>query len=232
VVLIEETLPFRSNLPVQARNVKAVPIEAPVIDSVSPQAVSAGDILTIVGSNFIGDSPEDTLVSFDGGAPVVPDTLQGGTIRIAIPATLQPGVRGVRVVRNIRFGTSAQTRTGSSSDSALYQLRPTITDVSPLAASVGKPLAIHVEPNVGRAQRAALFIGDYSVISDPLPPTAPDTSDTLTFNLPAAFPYTTPATGLPLRVQVDGVDSALALDQNSSSATYGKFLPQAVVSGP
>jgi hypothetical protein len=232
VVLIEETQPFKANLPVQSRNVKALPLQPPSIDSISPQTVAAGDILTISGRNFIGDFPADTLISFDGGSPVAPDSLQGNTLRIKIPSTLLPGARTVRVVRDIRFGASADTRTGFSSDPALYQLRPTISNVSPVAAAAGSPLVLNVTPNVGRSQRTALFIGDFSIQNDSRPPSDPATSGTLTFDIPAGFPHTTPATALPLRVRVDGVDSQLTLDPNPGSPTFGQFLPQAAVSGP
>ena len=232
VVLIQETQPFKSNLPVQSRNVKALTLPGPAIDSVSPQSVAVGDILTITGQNFIGDSPGDTLVSFDGNPPVAPDTLQGNTIRITIPNTLEPGVRAVRVVRNVQFGTPADPHTGFTSEAALYQLRPTITNPTPVPAKVGTPLTIDVAPDVGRTQRAALFIGDYSIQLDSRPPSSPASAGTLTFNIPAGFPFTTPATALPVRVQVDGVDSQLTLDQNPASTTYGQFLPQAAVSGP
>lgn len=232
VVLIQETQPFKSNLPVQSRRVKALPLPGPVIDNLSPQSVAAGDILIIAGRNFIGDTPGDTLVSFDGNPPVAPDTVQGNIIRITIPATLQPGVRALRVIRNVLFGSPGDPHTGFSSDPVLYQLRPTITNATPVAAKVGTPLIVNVTPNVGRAQRAALFIGDYSIQIDSRPTTDPATSGTVTFNIPAGFPFTTPATALPLRLQIDSVDSQLTLDQNPASATFGQFLPQAVVSGP
>ncbi len=232
VVLIQETKPFRSNLPVQSRNVTAQPLAPPVIDSISPPAVSVGDILTISGRNFIGDSPADTLISFDGNPPVAPDTLQGGAIRITIPNTLLPGVRSLRVVRNVRFGSPGDPHTGFSSEPALFQLRPVITDASPIAAKAGTPLTIHVTPDTGRTQTVSLFIGDYSIPLEMRPPTAPPASSALTFNVPAAFPSATPPVALPVRLRVDGVDSPLTLDSNSASPTFGQLLPQAAVSAP
>ncbi|HUI56738.1 MAG TPA: DUF4255 domain-containing protein [Bryobacteraceae bacterium] len=232
VVLIEETLPFKSNLPVQSRNVLAQPMQGPTIDNVAPAIVAVGDVLTITGQDFIGDSPADTLVAFDQNPPVAPDTLQGNTIRITIPNTLLPGVRGVRVVRNVRFGTPSDPHTGFSSSSALFGLMPTITNATPVAAAVGTPLTINVTPNVGQSQRATLFIGDFAIQLDARPPSAPPSSGSLQFNIPASFPYTKPPTALPLRLQVDSVDSSLTLDQNPASPTFGQFLPQAQVSGP
>ncbi len=56
VVLIEETKSFKSNLPVQSRNVQVLPWQSPIIDSLTPQPVGSGEMLTITGRNFIGDS--------------------------------------------------------------------------------------------------------------------------------------------------------------------------------
>ena len=232
VVLIEETQPFKSNLPVQSRTVKALPMQVPTIANISPAAVAVGDLLTITGQDFIGDSPADTLIQFDQNPPAVPDTVQGNCIRITVPNALEAGVRTLRVVRNVRFGMPSDPHTGFSSGPALFALMPTITNTTPVPAAVGTPLTIQVTPNVGRTQRAALFIGDYSIQLDARPPSAPPSSASLQFNIPANFHYTKPPTALPLRVQVDGVDSKLTLDQNPLSPTYGQFLPQATVSGP
>src|SRR4029077_247869 len=88
VVLIQETQAFKSNLPVQARNVRALPSQAPAIDSLTPGSVAVGDVLTINGRRFIGDAPADTVIAFDDNPPVTPDSIQSGSIRITIPNTL------------------------------------------------------------------------------------------------------------------------------------------------
>jgi len=231
VVLIQETQPFRSNLPVQARKVQAQPLQGPLIDAVTPGSVNVGDVLTITGKNFIGNSPADTVVAFDDETPVPPDSIQGGCVRVVVPATLLPGVRVVRVIRNVQFGTPGDPHVGFASSPAQFMLMPEITDASPVSATVGTPLKVNVTPAVGRSQVAVLFIGDYAIQLDARPATDPDTSSTLTFNIPAAFPYTSPPTALPLRLQVDGVQSKLTLDNNPASPTFGQFLPQAKV-GP
>lgn len=232
VVLIQETLPFKSNLPVQTRNVKALPLQSPVIDATSPGSVATGGLLTITGRYFVGDSAADTLVAFDDNPPMTPDSVQATTIRITIPATLQAGVRTVRVVRNVSFGTPSDPHPAFSSSPAQFLLMPTITDASPLAAAVSTTLTVHVSPAVGRSQRAALFIGDFSLELDARPPTDPATSTALKFSIPGNFARTNPATAVPVRLQVDGVQSQLILDSNVASPTFGQFLPQAKVSGP
>ncbi len=103
VILIEETKSFKSNLPVQSRNLLTLPWQSPIIDNITPQPIGSGEMLTITGRNFIGDSPADTVISFDEQPPIAPDTIQPGCIRIRIPSSLQAGVRTLQIVRNVQF---------------------------------------------------------------------------------------------------------------------------------
>jgi len=232
VVLIQETQPFKSNLPVQSRNVRTLPSRGPSIDAVTPASVAVGDLLVLTGRYFVGDSPADTVVAFDDNPPVTPDSVLDTVIRIEVPSTLQAGVRAVRVMRNVQFGTPADPHTGLVSSPAQFLLMPTIADASPLLAAVGTPLTVNVTPAVGRTQRATLYIGDYAVELGPRPATDPDASTSLRFDIPATFPHTQPATAAPLRLQVDRVQSKLTPDNQPASPTFGQFLPQAKVSGP
>ena len=86
----------------------------------------------------------------------------------------------------------------------------------------------HVSPAVGRTQRAALYAGDFAVELDARPPTDPSSSTALTFTIPSDFPHT--VTAVPVRVEVDGVQSKLTLDSNPVSPTFGQLLPQVKVS--
>jgi hypothetical protein len=230
VVLIQRTAEFKSNLPVQSRNVRAVPSAAPIIDGVSPASVAVGDVLTLTGRNFIGDSPADTLIAFDDNAPVPPDSLQPGILRVTIPPTLLAGVRIIRVIRGVRFGTPSDPHPAAASSPAQFLLMPTVTNASPVAITAGASVTINVTPAVGRTQRAALYVGDYSLELDARPPTDPNTSTSLKFNIPADFPKTISPPAAPLRLQVDRVQSRLTLDNNPASPTFGQFLPQASVS--
>ena len=88
VVLIQRQRPVRVSLPVQVRNILVQPMERPVIEDVSPGMVATGEQLTIRGRHFVGESVADTLVSFDDGTQVAPDTVQDGAVRVTIPAAL------------------------------------------------------------------------------------------------------------------------------------------------
>jgi uncharacterized protein DUF4255/IPT/TIG domain-containing protein len=118
VVLVQRSRTAQVGLPVQVRNILVEPLDRPIIDEVAPAFVAAGGVLTLRGRNFVGDAVADTMVSFDGGAPLAPDLVQPQTVRITVPATLLAGVRSVQVVRNVRFGAPTDPHAGLPSEPA------------------------------------------------------------------------------------------------------------------
>ena len=221
VVLIQETQSVKANLPVQTRTVTVLPWQTPVIDNLSPNILATGDMLTITGSNFLGDVPADTSIVFDQGNPVPPDTLQGNTIRVKIPNTLQAGVRTVCIQRQISFGVSTDPHQGFSSSPVPFQIVPTIS-APPATVAVGATLTLNLVPSVGSTQQAILYLGDSSIPIDDRSATGASTSSSLNFPIPSTF-----ATGsYPLRVGIDGAQSKIILDTTQGSLTFGQFLPQ------
>ena len=219
VVVIQDVQAFTSNLPVQRRTVTALPMQLPVIDSVSPSNIAAGQVLTLAGRNFVGDSAANTLVAFDANSGIAPDVVQPNFIRVTLPGSLQAGTHVVRVQRMITYPGSSALHPGFSSAPALFQLIPTIQGVSPFTATVGATFPVTVSPAVGSTQQATLYIGDNAIPIDERPVTGPASSATLNFPIPATF-----ATGLfPLRIEIDGAQSALTLNMS------GQFVPQVQV---
>jgi hypothetical protein len=218
VVVIQDTQSFTSSLPVQHRVVTAMPMQAPVITGLSPLMVPAGQVLTITGSNFLGTSPADTVVSFDSAAGVPADTVRGSLLQVTLPAALVAGTRTAQVKRMITFPRSAASHQGFSSSPAPFQLIPVITAPVP-QATAGSTLTITVQPDVGRTQQATLFIGDTAIPIDERPVTGPASSATVAFPVPAGFP---PGT-YPVRIEIDGAQSAL------TAAAGGGFAPQVQV---
>jgi hypothetical protein len=203
VVLIQDTSTVKSNLPVQSRNIATLAMPPPVVKNISPTSAVAGDLLTLTGSYFLGSKATDTMVQFDGMLPLVPAaSVQDSCVRVKVPATLPAGIRGVRVVRQVSFGVSTDPHPGFSSNMEQFFLVPTITTPPPISANINTTLTLAVTPPVGREQRVALMVGNYSITLPARPPGAPSFSSTLNFPIPADFPYTIPPVALPLRVQV------------------------------
>jgi len=218
VVVVQDTQPFSSNLPVQARTVTALPLQTPVITGLSPVMIAADQVLTITGTNFLGSSPADTVVSFDSGAGVPANTVQGNLIRVTLPGTLAAGTRAVRVQQTVTFPGSTTPHQGFSSSPVPFQLVPVIQTPVP-QATPGSPLTLTVSPAVGQTQQATLYIGDNAIPIGERPVTGPASSTTVSFPIPADFPAST----YPVRVEIDGAQSML------TAAGDGQFTPQVQV---
>jgi len=228
VVVIQDTQSFQSNLPVQRRALVALPLTGPMIASVTPQMVASGQVMTINGSNFLNGPASNTLVSFNGNAPIAAATVQGDCVRVNVPSTLLAGVGNVRVICNVTFPSSTTPHPGFASSPVPFQLIPTIETPAtpPYKARQGQPLAITVNPAVGNLQTVAVYIGDHAIPRPQGPLTGPSTSNTVTVTVPASI-----ATGTyPLRVEVDGAQSRITQDTNPASTTFGQWLPQVEVS--
>ena len=81
----------------------------------------------------------------------------------------------------------------------------------PATVARGATLSLTINPPVGRRQRAAVLIGSQSVELEPRPLSAPASTTTLNFPIPADF-TPVPAPGLPLRVRIDGAESRVTLN--------------------
>ena len=225
VAVIQDVNAFTANPPVQKRSVVVLPLQSPVITSLSPTPITAGGTLTIRGSNFLGDTPNSTLVSFDDATGISPVTVQGNALRVVLPGTLQAGTRSLRVLRTVTFPTSTQPHAGFSSSPTPFQLVPTITASNPAPVAQGGTLTVTISPAVGYMQQAVLYVGDIALPIDQRPSSGPPTSATLAFPIPKTI-----AAGIyPLRVEIDGAQSNLTLDNNPAHPTYGQYLPQVKV---
>jgi hypothetical protein len=224
VVLIQRPRPTRASLPVQTRNILVQPMEQPVIEDVSPALVATGEQLLITGHHFVGDNTADTLVTFDDGTSVPPDTVQDAAVRVTIPAALLAGMRGVRVARRLVFGSAGDPHQGMQSNLATFMLLPTLVS-PPATTKLGTTLTLTVNPPVGRQQRAAALIGSQSIEIGARPASAPATSGTLAFPIPATGFTAVPAPGAVLRVSIDGSESRIV----PNPAPPPPFLPLIVV---
>ena len=229
MVLITETQPLKSNLPVQQRTLKVLPLQGPSITAVTPPMAPVGAVITLSGANFIGDTASDTVVSFNDGTPFLPDSVASQIIQVTVPSSLQAGVVTIRVATRVSFGVPGDPHVGSSSNTMPFLVQPVITTVPPITAAAGGTLTLGLNPSVGQYQSATVYLGDFA-ISIPPRSTGPAVSPKLAFPIPAAasLPFTLPAT-VPLRVEIDRSQSALTVDANPASPTFGKLLPLVVV---
>lgn len=225
VVLVQRQRPLHTALRVQSRNIVVQPMELPVIENVSPALAATGEQLVVTGRHFLGDNAADTIVVFDDGTTVKPDSVQDAIVRATTPAALFAGIRGVQVTRQVRFGSPGDPHQGVQSNLASFMLLPTIV-APPANTQVGTTLTLTVNPAVGRRQRAAVLIGNQSLEIDARPSSAPATSTTLAFPIPAGF-TPVPAPGITLRVRIDGAESRV--QPNPAPPPAPPYLPLIVV---
>lgn len=189
VVLIESRRPFKSALPVRARNVYVVPFKQPVVEQLMSQAapgdpalnqpILAGHLLVVQGRNLRG---EETLLVVSG-VEVTPDPsdITDTQIVAPVPAGLPAGVQGVQVVHRLLMGSPPVPHRGVESNVAAFVLRPQVVAPVTVANVVGSGAAprsadmtVTVEPTVGPTQRVVLLLNEFRTPASPpgavLPP--------------------------------------------------------------
>ena len=175
VVLIEAQVTPQPALPVRLGNVRVLPIEQPLVKSVSALAgvdepIVSGATLAVRGSRLRG---EDTRVRI-GGAVVVPDPQDVGEaeIRAILDPELFPGkelragIQGAQVVHMLDLGTPPQPHRGFESNVAPFVLQPLLSSASVTKVSgKGKEprsatVKVVAAPPIGAKQRVVLLLDD------------------------------------------------------------------------
>jgi hypothetical protein len=234
VVLIESEIPVRPVLPVRTRNLYVDPFKRPMLDEVVPEAgigqpILPGSRLIARGRGLQGDA---TQVWIDG-VELVPDFLSETEIRLRIPTdTVRAGVLGVRIVQPRLLGTPPTPHRGWESNVVPIVLRPVLevdNDTGKLVATFGsgpkdKELTVPVKPPVNPEQKAVLLLsplaGAPAGYSLPALPRKVKT-DPILFDLKSVTDGTYLA-----RVQVDGAESLVEVDENGKFARPWVEVPQ------
>ena len=216
VVLIEDNKPAKSPLPVTRRNLSVMQFRQPFIEEITPQSLLAGQPITLRGHSFKG---QQTKLNFGLPALVAPTKITDGEIVATLPAGLFAGINSVQVVQPLNLGTPADPHRGFESNVAPFILAPQITTAQPISVKRGNTLTLVLNLPVRRDQRASLLIGDNAITIPARLATEPATSATLKFPIPSSFDTGT----FTVRVQIDGAQSPLEIDQNPASPTFGQL---------
>lgn len=217
VVLIEADDTPQSALPATSRTLVAAPMRQPQIDSVTPQMLHAGERLRLRGRRLKAAN----LRLVFGETLVTPpaDDVRDDEIRVNLPAGLRAGVRTVRVLHEVQFGSPGDPHRGTQSNVAAFVLRPRITAVNAAAGGTAgtTDVSFSLDPEVGARQDVELLLnpesGGGTAHRVKLPARSADAANLgATVSGVAAGSYF-------VRVQVDGAESALDLDP--ASAGFG-----------
>lgn len=209
MVLLDGKKERRSTLPVNKVNSYVYPFRAPVITYIKPQMVpwaAGGTEIKIVGRNLKADIVK---IDFGEGLDVEdmpePTSLSVSELAVAIPDTVAPGIKQVRVLHPLSIGTPETLHKGLESNKALFAIVPVITAVSPPTVAGGAKLTIKFEPEINREQNVEVIISTYKPLKVEWPAANPATTDTVQVTIPAAE-YATNK-NLPVRLIVDTAES-------------------------
>ncbi len=221
VVLIERVREIVAPLRVTDPRITTVTMRKPLILELSPMPVTAPGTLALRGEQLDADS---VTVRFPAGdVPPAPGAVSPTSITVDLPSGLQAGPNTVQVIHGHLLEGSSETRPTFASDAVPFTLIPTITGIPAggVIAHRGTEMTLTLSPPVGPGQTVIAVIGEHGA-ARVLDTTAAGLSPTptVTFPIPADFPL---VTGALLRVQVDGAESALEVD-NSTGAFNGPLV--------
>ncbi len=226
VVLIESEATPRTALPVRRRRVFVLPFRRPFIEAVSPQNVEAGETLTLRGQNLSGGV---TFVVFDRVTEAAPLALSAQELTVTVPATLRAGIHTVSVRHDLELreddldpDSPGELRRGFASNMLAFALAPVITTdlaTDPLmSVARGTTLTLELTPTIERRQEVSLILGDQVI------PVQWDATQEVSSSADFLILEEVAAGNHLLRVQVDGVQSALEVDESEASDTFEHYV--------
>jgi hypothetical protein len=219
LVMIERKRSVKPTLPVRTPVVAVVPLRRPRVESVTPQIVTLGEAVVLAGQDLTGPG---SRVRF-GTQEVPPTALPDGRLKVMPPASLRAGVQTLQVVHQLRYGKPPGPRAGFESNTVPFVRAPRITTAPPISVARNSDLTLAITPPVGRAQRAALLLGDRSIAIVPRP-VKPDPSDDTTHDLTFPIPADMPTGTFLARVQIDGADSPLELETDPNDPRFDQYV--------
>jgi hypothetical protein len=246
LVLIEadEEIP-QTRLPVRARNIYAWPFRDLYVEKVVAQEPPQEEITNvstciITGRNLRGEITRVRIgeAEFSPLRASLSDTRISIDLETEAPSsgTLRAGVQALRLVHRLLMGTPETEHVGVESNVVAFALRPRIhmmggspdIQVSAIQTDADgndyRQVTVHLLPDVDRRQRVELLINEYGTEVDPQTyhyPAEPRGTDSATVD----FIISPEISGEFLfRVQVDGAQSPLQLDEDELSPTYHRYI--------
>jgi len=255
VVLLESQIKTKVLLPVQERNFPLFSsFGRPVIDKIEPQIVEFinNAEVKLIGKYFSGNNNK---VLFDnnllGETKLYTKSENIDTLNVKLPINLKTGIKNVQVFKKVSVDESDNNEDNNisvvpsspldkkdkwnSSNIATFVLAPRITTpFSIVELKRGELLPINIEPGVDENQQVRVLLDDREFKID-LPTPTPGLyplKNLPPIQIPFDLPVTDPLPpGTPnrdpyiIRIQIDGAYSFIKKDNDTSSPTFGKYLP-------
>ena len=232
VVLIEKDETPQRALPVRARNLYVKTFRQPFIEKAFDEEGEEVPLFTtstllIQGQRLRGDVTVVRVGNVE--ATPAPDNILATKIRLPIPVGVRAGVQSVQVLHRLMMGTPETEHVGFASNAAPIVLRPEIIVNNASAAEI----ELAFTPPVGKTQRVLLLLNEFNAPSNraPLAYTfdAPKDNGITTPNVEETNTITFEINGVAagdylVRVQIDGAESVLEIDDNEISPTFNQYI--------
>lgn len=223
VVLIESEDVEKKALPVHERSLYVRTFNQPLIEHVMSKEgenkpIVANSKIVIIGKKLLGDV---TTIKVSG-IEIVPEKTADTQISLQLPPGLQVGVHGVQVVHQMLIGMPPTPHAGMESNVMAFVLQPTIT----AAVSNTADIEVNFSSVVGKTQNVVLLLNEFNPAPErrarsysfKVPPRTEDASSiTVSINDVGSGDYL-------VRVQVDGAESPLEMDNEQSSPTFNQYV--------
>lgn len=238
VVFIEGKEMAQESLPVQRFSINAGIFQEPFIERISQpedlpkmQPITQDSCIVIRGRNLLGSVTRVRV----GQMEVAPLEAEEDRIKICLSdppfaqGSLRAGINSLQVIHVAMLGDPPVPHRGFESNAVAFVLRPTIVSVKlsksreTIESRISGELSVQVKPQIGRRQRAVLFLnetgesGAEAYIFRAVKLT--DDSDLITFSF-----ENVKSGAYAVRIQVDGAESPLYLDEDLDSSTRGLYV--------
>jgi hypothetical protein len=224
-------------LPVREVRLQVESLRRPVLEAaegvVTGEPVVVGSTVRLRGQRLRGKL---TRVRLAGQETDAVEVVSDSELRLSLtapdvdPFALRAGVLGVQVLHPFLVGAPPEPRAGMESNVAPLVLRPRLLDIDrgPVTVAGGRAsamLSLSVSPLVGMRQRAFLLL-------DPAPGSAGSTTRGASFPVPPhnedSETVDMVVSGLApgrylVRLQVDGAESPLSVDNDPQSPGFGRY---------
>jgi hypothetical protein len=195
------------------------------------QPITQDSCIVIRGRNLLGSVTRVRV----GQIEVAPLEAEEDRIKICLSdppftqGSLRAGINSLQVIHVAMLGDPPVPHRGFESNAVAFVLRPTIVSVKlsksreTIESRISGELSVQVKPQIGRRQRAVLFLNETGESSGEAyifrAVKLTDDSDLIT------FPFENVKSGAyAVRIQVDGAESPLYLDEDLDSSTRGLYV--------
>jgi hypothetical protein len=245
VVFIDGKETPQESLPVQKFSITAGVFREPFIEQVSlpeglpkMQPILQDSWLVIRGRNLKGQITQVKI----GQMLIVPSEAEDDCIKICLsdppfaPGSLRAGINSIQVIHIAMLGDPPTPHSGFESNAIAFVLRPTIVSIKlsknrvNASGRLSGELVLQIKPQIGNGQKAVLFLNDVdksegeAYVFRAFKRTGD--ADIVLFSFEGVKPG-----AYSVRVQVDGAESPLLLDEDGESSYQGLYVKPKIVIG-